>query len=176
MSTKDKKRRRERECAIATRHNRSSSKLPGLVLDMSVVPPFPTSSLIGRHDNTDQTDYTAVFFFHVKLYVLAEQYGVEHLRKLLSDRLSKSFIHYEHATKPSADIPGLLRYVSNHTPERQGGGIEGQTSERLTDSRADILHDICVPFCCQRMHLYSHQPFNAFCATGGLWWRCMLIA
>lgn len=149
LSTKERKRRRERECAIATRHNRSSSKLPGLVLDVSVVPPFPTSSLIGRHYNTDQTDYTAVFFCHVKLYVLAEKYGVERLKKLSSDCLSKSFIHYEHATKPSVDIPGLLRYVFNHTPERRGGDIEGQTRERLTDSRADILQDICVPFCCK---------------------------
>lgn len=168
LSAKDKKRRRERECAIAIRHNRSSSKLPGLVLDVSVVPPFPTSSLIGRHDNTDQTDYTAVFFCHAKLYVLAEKYGVEHLKKLSSDRLSKSFIHYEHATKPSANIPGLLRYVFNHTPERQGSDIEGQTSEGLTDSRTDILQDICVRFAANNTDALVLSPaFHRLLRDGG---------
>jgi hypothetical protein len=77
---------------MAVRYNRPSSKLPGLDLDVAIVPPLPTSSSIRRHDNTDRNDYSAVFFCHAKLYVLAEKYGVENLKKLSSvtERLARS--------------------------------------------------------------------------------------
>lgn len=169
LSTKDKKRRKQRESAMAVRDSPPSSKLPGLNLDVAVVSPLPSSSLMKRHDNTDRNDYTAVFFCHAKLYVLAEKYGVEHLKKLSSDGLNKSFIHYEQSPKSSADIPGLLRYVFEHTPERQTWCRGEQTSQILGDSRPDLLQDICVRFAANNTETLVLSPaFHSLLRDGGL--------
>lgn len=168
VSKKDKKRTKQRDSAIAIRHNRSTLKLPQLDLDIAVVSPLPTSSLITHHDSTDRNDYTAVFFCHAKLYVLAEKYGVEHLKRLSSNRLNKAFIHYEHAPDPSADIPGLLRYVFEHTPERQGWYIEGQTSQSLRNSPMDALQELCVRFAANNTETLVLSPaFHLLLRDGG---------
>jgi hypothetical protein len=168
LSTKDKKRRKQRESAIAVIDKRPSSKLPGLNLDVAIESPLPTSSSIRYHDSTDRNDYTGVFFCHAKLYVLAEKHGIGRLKKLSSDRLNKSFIHYEQAPEPSADIPGLLRYVFEHTPERQTWHMGEQTTHSPSDLRTDTLQNICVRFAANNTETLVLSPaFHSLLRDGG---------
>jgi hypothetical protein len=165
MSKKDKKRLKQRDSAMSIRPDRPTPKLPQLDLDVAVVSPLPTSSLLDHHDSADGSDYTALFFCHAKLYVLAEKYGVEHLKKLCSDRLNRSFVHYEHTPSPSADIPGLLRYVFKHTSERHGWCIEGQTCQSL---QMDTLQELCVRFAANNTETLVLLPsFHQLLHDGG---------
>lgn len=166
MSRKDKKKAKKSTSAVSIRH--STPKLPQLDLDAFLVPPLPTSSLIDQHDSADQNDYTAVFFCHAKLYVLAEKYGIEHLKRLSSDRLNKSFVHYQDAPDPSADIPGLLRYVFEHTPERQECYTGSASGQSLRDSSIDTLQELCVRFAANNTETLVLSPaFHLLLRDGG---------
>lgn len=168
MSKKDKKKRKQKESAMVIRHERLTSKLPQPDLDVAVILPLPTSSTVDHQDGTEQNDYTAVFFCHAKLYVLAETYGVEQLKKLSSDRLNKSFIHYEQSLEPSANIPGLLRYVFENTPERRSWCMEEQSGQELDESRTDTLQDICVRFAANNTETLMLSPaFRSLLRDGG---------
>jgi hypothetical protein len=67
MTKKDKKRIKQRDPAMAVRHDRSTMNLPQLGLDVAVMSPLPTSSLIDHHGSADRNEYTAVLFCHAKL-------------------------------------------------------------------------------------------------------------
>jgi len=168
LSAKDKKKKKRRESAIVVRDDRPSSKLPSFAFDVVIVTPLPTTSSITHYGDIGRNDYTAVFFCHAKLYVLAEKYGVEHLKSLSRDRLNKSFINYEQASEPSADIPGLLRYVFEHTPERQAWDADEQTIKSPRALPRDMLQDICVRFAANNTETLVLSPaFHSLLRDGG---------
>jgi hypothetical protein len=139
--------------------DRKHSKLPALDISVILTCPLPISSNL-RRDIVGCNDYIALFHYYAQLYVLGDKYDVSPLKALASERLSRSFRHYECAESPSADFPNLVRYIFKHTPERITCEVErrpGQGQHRLLE---DILQQICVDFAANNFE--SLMPLSGF--------------
>lgn len=60
-------------------------------------------------------DYTEVFLCHARLYVFAEKYDIEPLRKLSKQKIHQTLIGFHLYTERVGDIVVLLRYVYANT-------------------------------------------------------------
>jgi hypothetical protein len=165
---KDMKKQKAMAEVQATSCDQKRSKLPDPDISVAVTCPLSTSSKI-RRNIVGRNDYTAVFFCHAQLYVLGDKYDVKPLKALSSERLSRSFRHYERAETPFADFPGLVRYVFEHTPERITCDIEGQSCQSPHKSSGDILQQICVHFAANNFEsLILSSGFCHLLREGGL--------
>ncbi|KAK5726099.1 hypothetical protein LTR15_004291 [Elasticomyces elasticus] len=135
------------------KQSRAISRLPDLELSAAITSPLPTCSEV-NHESTEGNDYTAVFFCHAQLYVLADTYGVEPLKMLTRERLSKAFQHFRRSPGSVADITGLIKYVFEHTPE--------------STEQPDVLQDICVHYAANSLEtLVSSVDFRRLLRGGG---------
>ena len=167
-SRKDKKKQMQMPEVQTPACDKTRSKLPDLDVSVAVTCPLSTSSKI-RRNIIGRNDYTAVFFCHTQLYVLGDKYDVKPLKALSSERLSRSFRHYERAETPSADFPGLVRYVFEHTPERITYDIGGESCQSPQKSSGDILQQICVHFAANNFEsLILSSGFCHLLREGGL--------
>ena len=134
--------------------SRTTSKLPGLVLNADLTSPLPTSSEV-HPGSTDGADYTAGFFCHAQLYVLADTYDIQTLKVLAGQRLSKAFQYSRRTVGSVANITGLIEYVFQHTPE--------------SDSQSDTLQDLCVHHAANSLEtMMSSTDFRRLLRRGGL--------
>lgn len=134
--------------------SRTTSKLPDLVLNAEIASPLPTSSEV-HLGSSDGADYTAVFFCHAQLYVLAGTYDILTLKVLAGQRLSKAFQHSHRAAGSVANITGLIEYVFERTPE--------------SDSQPDTLQDLCVHHAANSLEtIMSSTDFRRLLRKGGL--------
>lgn len=165
---KDRKKQKQSAWIPVSPLDRKHPKLPAPEISVILTCPLPTSSNL-RRNIVGRNDYTALFHCHAQLYVLGDKYDVSPLKALASERLSRSFRHYECAESPSADFPNLVRYIFEHTPERITCEVErrpGQGRHRLSE---DILQQICVHFAANNFEsLMPLSGFNHLLREGGL--------
>lgn len=167
-SKKDRKKKKPTTSIPAPSHDQASSKLPAPDISVSVTCPLFTSSKICRNV-IGRNDYTAVFFCHAQLYVLADKYSVGPLKILSSERLNRSFKHHERAEMPSADFSELVRYIFEHTPERTMCAGEAKAYQDLHTSSGDMLQQICVHFAANNFEsLILSSGFSLLLREGGL--------
>ena len=165
---KDMKKQKAMAEVQATSCNQKRSKLPDPDISVAVTCPLSTSSKI-RRNIIGRNEYTAVFFCHAQLYVLGEKYDVKPLKVLSSERLSRSFRHYERAETPSADFPGLVRYIFEHTTERITYDVGGESCQSPHKLSGDILQQICVHFAANNFEsLILSSGFCHLLREGGL--------
>lgn len=167
-SKKDRKKQEQMAEVPTPSCDQTRSKLPDPDISVAVTCPLSTSSKI-RRNIIGRNDYTAVFFCHAQLYVLGDKYDVKPLKALSSERLSRSFRHYERAETPSADFPGLVRYVFEHTPERVTYDFGEESCQSQHKSPGDILQQICVHFAANNFEaLILSSGFCHLLREGGL--------
>jgi hypothetical protein len=144
------------------------AKLPAPDISVIATCPLPTSSKI-RRSIAGRNDYAALFLCHAQLYILGDKYNVSPLKTVASERLSRSFRHYECAELPSADFPNLVRYVFEHTPERITCEVECRPGQGRHTPSGDILQRICVHFAANNFEsLILSSGFNHLLREGGL--------
>lgn len=68
-----------------------------------------------------QEDYTEVFLAHARLYVFAEKYDVQPLKKLCHQKLQQTLAIYTLYPERVGDITCLLKYVYANTAETVDG-------------------------------------------------------
>lgn len=165
---KDKKKQKQMAEVQTPSCDQKRSKLPDPDISVAVTCPLSTSSKI-RRNIIGHNEYTAVFFCHAQLYVLGEKYDVKPLKVLSSERLSRSFRHYERAETPSPDFPGLVRYIFEHTPERITYDVGGESCQSPHKLSEDILQQICVHFAANNFEsLILSSGFCHLLREGGL--------
>ena len=89
------------------------------------VPSGPRSNLY------PQEDYTEIFLCHARLYVFAEKYDIQPLKKLCYQKLQRTLAIYTLYPERVGDITTLLRYVYANTAE---------TENKTEDIRAMLAH------------------------------------
>ena len=68
-----------------------------------------------------QEDYTEVFLSHARLYVFAEKYDIQPLKKLCHQKLQHTLAIYTLYPERVGDITTLLKYVYANTAETMNG-------------------------------------------------------
>jgi hypothetical protein len=113
MTKKDKKMIKQRDFAMAIRHDRSTPDLPQLGLDVALMSPLPTSSLIDHHHTP--TGSGSAVSAAVTLQGLARCRGTrDGLQKLLQIPSRWSWWSYACdflALSCSLRLPALLRWL-----------------------------------------------------------------
>ena len=72
-----------------------------------------------RPNENPAEDYTPVFLGHAKLYVFAEKYGIDPLKKLALHKLHGTLCQYTPYEARHIDVVELVRYVYDNTPSRK---------------------------------------------------------
>lgn len=145
---KDMKKQEAMAKVQTTSCDQKRSKLPDPDTSLAVTCPLCTSSKIRR--NFAQ-GLLAVFFCHAQLYVLGDKYDVKPLKTLFTERLSRSLRQYGRAEAPSADFLGLVRYIFEHTPQRNIYDVGGESCQSPHKLSGDILQQICVRFAANKV-------------------------
>lgn len=165
---KDRKKQKQSAVIPGSPLDQKHSKLPDPDISAILACPLPTSSKI-RRNIVGRNDYAALFVCHAQLYILGDKYDVRPLKVLASERLSRSFRHYERAELPSADFPNLVRYVFEHTPERVTCEVERRPGQGRHTPSEDILQQICVHFAANNFEsLILSSGFNHLLREGEL--------
>ena len=63
-------------------------------------------------------DYTEVFQCHARLYVFAEKYDIEPLKRLTKQKMHGTLVQFNLYKERVGDIVELLRYIYANTPDR----------------------------------------------------------
>ena len=74
-----------------------------------------------RSNLRPQEDYTEVFLSHARLYVFAEKYDIQALKKLCHHKLQYTLVIYTLYPERVGDITTLLKYVYANTAETMDG-------------------------------------------------------
>lgn len=69
-------------------------------------------------------DYSEVFLSHARVYVFADKYDIEPLRKLALKNLYQTLHSFTLYPERCGDVIALLKYSYTHTADR-GEGVEG---------------------------------------------------
>ena len=85
------------------------------------VMPAPRSNL------HPQEDYTEVFLSHARLYVFAEKYDIQPLKKLCHQKLNHTLATYTLYPERVGDVTTLLKYVYANTAETISGTEDVRT-------------------------------------------------
>ena len=91
----------------------------------------PDSKVGPRSNLHPREDYTEVFLSHARLYVFAEKYDIQPLKKLCLQKLQHTLAIYTLYPERVDDIISLLKYVYANTAE---------TVDRTRDIRAMLAH------------------------------------
>ena len=84
-----------------------------------------------RSNLSPQEDYTEVFLCHARLYVFAEKYDIQTLKKLCYQKLQRTLAIYTLYPERIGDITTLLKYVYANTAE---------TADEKEDIRTMLAH------------------------------------
>ncbi len=90
-------------------------------LEFQILSPEESSTPVGlkAYVNSEPgEDYTEVFLCHARLYVFAEKYDIEPLRRLSKHNMHRLLSDFHLYTERVGDIVALLRYVYGNTPHR----------------------------------------------------------
>ncbi|KAL9635166.1 MAG: hypothetical protein Q9164_003632 [Protoblastenia rupestris] len=117
-----------------------------------------------RSNKSSQEDYSEVFLSHAQLYVFAEKYDVQLLKKLTLQKLQQTLAIYTLYPSRVEDVLSLVKYVYSETMPSQRGfedirtmlmhyiGSEMETLERhggikeLFAGNQEMLDDFLVMF------------------------------
>ena len=89
---------------------------------------FPAYSLpTPRSNKSPLEDYTEVFLGHARMYVFAEKYDIQSLKKLALDKLQHTLSIFTLYPERVGDITALLRYVYANTTETVDGTNDVRT-------------------------------------------------
>lgn len=88
------------------------------------VPETTLSTPPHRPNQGPLEDYSEVFLSHARVYVFADKYDIEPLKKLALHNLHQTLVSYTLYPKRCRDIIELIRYSYTHTADR-GEGVEG---------------------------------------------------
>lgn len=81
----------------------------------------PDEKVGPRSNLRPQEDYTEVFLSHARLYVFAETYDIQALKKLCHQKLQHTLAIYTLYPERVGDITTLLKYVYANTAETMDG-------------------------------------------------------
>lgn len=81
----------------------------------------PDEKVGPRSNLRPQEDYTEVFLSHARLYVFAEKYDIQPLKKLCHQKLQHTLAIYTLYPERVGDITTLLKYVYANTAETMDG-------------------------------------------------------
>lgn len=84
-----------------------------------------------RSNEVPQEDYTEIFLSHARLYVFAEKYDIQPLKKLSLQELHRTLAEYTLFPERAGDITTLLKYVYANTAE---------TIDEIEDIRTMLVH------------------------------------
>jgi len=107
-----------------------------------------------------EEDFTPVFLGHARLYVLAEKYGVEHLKKLVSHKIHKTLVAFTLHETGIGDVVELAQYVysTENIPDQ--------------DQQIDELRALVVLYTiCEMDVLSASERFLSFLECGGIFVR-----
>lgn len=88
------------------------------------VPETTFSTPPPRSNQGPLEDYSEVFLSHARVYVFADKYDIEPLKKLALQNLHQTLTIYTLYPERCRDIIELIRYSYTHTADR-GDGVEG---------------------------------------------------
>ena len=109
----------------------------------------------GAHVNSEHCeDYTEVFLCHARLYVFAEKYDIQPLRKLSKHNMHRLLSNFCLYTERVGDIVALLRYVYENTPHRA----------HMRDELRDLVMQYIV---CQYDKMAPSEEFLDLMEEGG---------
>ncbi|RAL11744.1 uncharacterized protein BO97DRAFT_414996 [Aspergillus homomorphus CBS 101889] len=74
-----------------------------------------------KGNTNSQEDFTPVFLSHVKLYILADKYGIFPLGKLVLQKLTDTLMQFSLYEGNVDNVTGLVRFAFNKTFRRQEG-------------------------------------------------------
>lgn len=74
-----------------------------------------------RKNNGSSQDFTPVFLGHAQLYVLADKYGIESLRKLVLSKLYQTLKEFKLYHKSVAGVLEFVRFAYSNTPRHING-------------------------------------------------------
>lgn len=107
-----------------------------------------------------EEDFTRVFLGHARLYVLAEKYGVEHLKKLVLHKIHKTLVSFTLHETRIGDVVELAQYIysTENIPDQ--------------DQQIDELRALVVFYMvCEMDVLSGSEKFLSFLECGGLFVR-----
>jgi len=107
-----------------------------------------------------EEDFTRVFLGHARLYILAEKYGVEHLKKLVLHKIRKTLVSFTLHETRIGDVVELAQYIysTENIPDQ--------------DQQIDELRALVVFYMvCEMDVLSGSEKFLSFLECGGLFVR-----
>lgn len=128
-------------------------ELQSATSDVVVTSPLQTTSMFVPNGDWS-LDYLPVFLSHAQVYVFADTYGIAALQKLAARRLDEALCSFRYSSVSPTDIAGLVEYVYEHTPDRDG--------------RDDVLRTIVTNFAANNVKaLRSSTSFLGLLNKGG---------
>ena len=101
----------------------------------------PFSIPAARANKGPDEYYTEVFLCHARMYVFAEKYDIQDLRKLALQKLQHQLAIHTLYIERVGEIMALLRYVYANTGESKSGGGSGNGED---DVRSVLAHYVGV--------------------------------
>jgi hypothetical protein len=137
----------------ATPPPKNHDDLASPTTDVVIAPTLPTNSMFVPSGDWG-LDYLPTFLSHAQLYVFADKYDVRDLQRLTARRLDEALALFEFQTPLATNFTSLLRYVYEHTPERDG--------------KVDVLRTIVLNFTAKHIEsLINSESFDAMIEDGG---------